>query len=92
VGLVAEGGEEEERSGERETCGVGAERNPELAIGDGGGRRRLCRGRRRKIVGDAVPRVELKGVCVWAYGLTLRVEEVGLWRNTTTTMSLVFGL
>ena len=54
VGLVAEDGDEEERSGEgreeRETCGVGAERNLEWLGTEEEGF--ACRGRRRKI-GDA---------------------------------------
>jgi hypothetical protein len=55
VGLVAQDGEEEERSGEgseeRETCGGGAERNPEWLGTEEEG---FCRGRRRRRkIGDA---------------------------------------
>ena len=56
VGLVVEDGDEEERSGEgseeRETCGVGAERNPEWLGTEEEGFAFACRGRRKKI-GDA---------------------------------------
>jgi hypothetical protein len=70
--------------------GAGRGRHAESAqreIQNGWGRRkRLCSaGEGEAKIGKELLFQRLKGVvcCVWAYGLTLRIEEVGLWRNTT---------